>query len=209
MNKFKTIVSLTLFNIFSLSIFYSCFAFGPSSNVIYQGIDISRWQGTINFLAVKKSGIDIIYMKSSEGRGYIDPYFERNYKEAKLNGFKVGFYHYVTARTVSSAREQASFFAKVIAGKTPDCKLAMDFEDFGNLSISEINAISTAFLETLEKITNIDSLIYSNSYSAKNIFGIELAKYPLWVANYNVNSPSGNGKWQNWVRMAIYKYWYC
>ena len=37
------------------------------------------------------------------------------------------------------AREQATFFARVIAGKSPDCKLAMDFEDFGNLSILQIN----------------------------------------------------------------------
>lgn len=98
-----------------------------------------------------------------------------------------------------AAKEQAIFFAKVIAGKISNCKLAMDFEDFGNLSISQINEISKVFLETLEKETGSQALIYSNSYSARNIFSSELTKYPLWVANYNVSKPSGNGKWNTWV----------
>ena len=186
-----------------------CFAFEPSSSKIYQGIDVSHWQGNIDFSFVKRSGIDIVYIKSSEGKSYIDSYFETNYKNAKANGLKVGFYHYVTARSVSAAKEQALFFARVIAGKSPDCKLAMDFEDFGNLTIDEINKISKAFLETLEKETGIEALIYSNAYSAKNIFSSDLSKYPLWVANYNVSKPSGNGKWQTWVRLAVYKHRYC
>lgn len=75
----------------------------------------------------------------------------------------------------------------------------MDFEDFGNLSISQINEISKVFLETLENETSSQALIYSNSYSARNIFSSELTKYPLWVANYNVSRPSKNGKWDTWV----------
>lgn len=97
------------------------------------------------------------------------------------------------------AKEQAIFFARVIAGKSPDCMLAMDFEDFGNLSISQINEISKTFLETLQKETRSQVLIYSNSYSAKNIFSSSLSKYPLWVAHYGVSQPSYNGKWNSWV----------
>ncbi len=174
-------------------------AFGPSSNQIYQGIDVSSWQGTINFSAVKNSGIDVVYIKSSEGRSYIDPYFEINYKNAKANGLKVGFYHYVTARSIEQAREQANFFAQVISGKEVDCRLAMDFESFGNLSVSQINEISKVFLQTLESITNSQAVIYSNAYSARAIFSSELTKYPLWVANYGVSEPNSNEKWGTWV----------
>ena len=191
--------TLLLGLVFSISIPFYSFSFGPSSSEIYQGIDVSSWQRTINFSAVKNSGIEVVYIKSSEGRSYIDPYFETNYQNAKANGLKVGFYHYVTARSVYQAREQASFFAKVIQGKQPDCRLAMDFEDFGNLSISQINEISKVFLETLKNLTNSELVIYSNAYSARTIFSNELAKYPLWVANYEVNEPSSNGKWDTWV----------
>lgn len=147
-NKF---LSLLCFFILLVTISTPIFAFGPSSNTIYEGIDISSWQKNVNFSKVKNSGIDIVYIKSSEGTRYIDPYFESNYKNAKANGLKVGFYHYVTARNVTQAKEQANFFARIISGKQIDCKLAMDFESFGNLSVSQINEISKVFLETIRK----------------------------------------------------------
>lgn len=195
----KIFIVLLFFLTFCTSASLPCFAFGPSSNQIYQGIDVSSWQRNIDFSAVKNAGIDIVYIKSSEGQSYIDPYFESNYQKAKANGLKVGFYHYVTARTVEQARVQANFFARVISGKQPDCRLAMDFENFGNLSVYQINEISKVFLETLENATGSEVVIYSNAYSARAIFSSELTKYPLWVANYGVSSPGSNGKWQSWV----------
>lgn len=96
----KKIVLLYLIIIFSIFVYIPSFAFSPSSNNIYEGIDVSRWQGNINFSLVNNSGISVVYIKSSEGRTYIDPYFEKNYSEAKANGLKVGFYHYVTAKSV-------------------------------------------------------------------------------------------------------------
>lgn len=184
---------------FAVLSFTPSFAFGPSSETIYQGIDISSWQGNVDFTAVKNSGIDIVYIKSSEGSQYINPYFETSYQNAKANGLKVGFYHYVTARTTDEAVTQANFFAKTISNKSPDCRLAMDFESFGNLSVVEINEISRVFLETLERATGAKSVIYSNAFSARTIFSENLTKYPLWVANYGVNVPESNGKWNVWV----------
>ena len=104
-------------SIFSFLIPFSTYAFSPSSNQIYQGIDISSWQGNVNFANVKNSGIDIVYIKSSEGTTYINPYFESSYSNAKTNGLKVGFYHYVRARTTNQAINEANFFARVISGK--------------------------------------------------------------------------------------------
>lgn len=116
--------------LFALAISLPCFAFGPSSYPLYQGIDISSWQKNVNFYNVKSSGIKIVYIKASEGTNYINPYFESSYQKAKANGLKVGFYHYVTARNTSEAQSQALFFANVIRGKLSDCKLVMDFEKF-------------------------------------------------------------------------------
>ena len=184
-----------------LTSFASCYtyAFTPSSNPVYQGIDISSWQGNVNFSAVKNSGIDIVYIKSSEGTTYINPYFESSYSNAKANGLKVGFYHYVRARSTQQAINEANFFARVVSGKQVDCKLAMDFENFGNLSVNQINEISKAFLETLEKATNSQPIIYSNVFSTRTIFSTELTIYPLWIANYGVSVPGSNGKWNSWV----------
>lgn len=198
-NQMNRLCTLFIILFFIISISLPCFAFGPSSNVIYQGIDVSSWQGSIDFSAVKNSGIEVVYIKSSEGQSYIDPYFESNYQNAKANGLKVGFYHYVTARTIEQAQVQANFFARVVSGKQADCRLAMDFESFGNLSTTEINEISKSFLETLENATKSEAVIYSNAYSARTIFSNELTNYPLWVANYGVSEPGSNGKWETWV----------
>ena len=176
-----TLLSFVFLIIFTYFSFSPTYAWGPSSNQIYQGIDVSNWQRNIDFNAVKNSGIDVVYIKSSEGRSFIDPYFETNYNNARANGLKVGFYHYVTARSIEQAREQALFFENVINGKHVDCRLAMDFEDFGDLSVSQINEISKVFLETLENATNIKAVIYSNG------------KWNTWVGWQYTSTGTVNG----------------
>lgn len=174
------------------------YAIEPAGSV-YEGIDVSGWQGEIDFSQVKNSGINFVYIKSSEGQNTVDSYFRRNYEEARSNGLNIGFYHYVRARTTEEARLEAEHFANTIAGTVPNCKLAMDFENFGNLSIGEINEISKVFLERVQELTNKEMIIYSNTSSARTIFSQELAnEYPLWVAQYYVSNPSDNGKWNVW-----------
>ena len=164
--KINYIYTLFLMFFTILAITLPSFAFGPSSDVIYQGIDVSSWQRTINFSNVKSSGVDVVYIKSSEGKSYIDPYFETNYRNAKANGLKIGFYHYVTARSTSQAQEQAIFFAKVIAGKEIDCRLAMDFESFGNLSISDRNQFTNGIF--LSSTTPLPTPETSGNSSTEN-----------------------------------------
>ncbi len=169
------------------------------SNGLIKGIDVSRWQGNIDFNEVASSGVEIVYIKSSEGLNYIDPYFETNYQNAKAAGLKVGFYHYVTSKSIHNAVLQADFFVKTIADKAPDCMLAIDFESFENLSNDEINNIALAFLQEVESKSGKEAIIYSNSYSAETIFNSSLTNYPLWVAHYDVSNPKPLGAWNNWI----------
>lgn len=164
-----------------------------------EGIDVSRYQGYIDYSSVRASGIEIVYIRSSLGNSYVDPYFRQNYNNAKANGLKVGFYHYVIARNVTEAREEARFFASTISGLQPDCLLAMDFEQLNGLSNYEVNQISLAFLQELENLTNKRAVVYSDSYNANNVFDSTIAsRYPLWLAQYGVSSPNP-GNWSNWI----------
>lgn len=177
----------------------NCYALSPSSENLFEGIDVSSWQGYIDYNQVKKDGIEIVYIKASQGQNYKDPYFEINYENAKLNGLKVGVYHYLTARSITEAEREAEFFSSIISEKQIDCKLAIDFEDFGELSKENINDITRAFAEKVEELTEKDVIIYSDLYNAKNTFTLS-DEYPLWVAFY------GNYKemeltqlaWENW-----------
>lgn len=196
MNKKVTFFILLVVMFVTISI--EIYALSPSSNVIYQGIDVSEWQGNIDFKKVKDSGVDVVYIRAGQGFSYKDAKFEMNYEEAKKNGLKIGVYHYVTARNVDDAKLQAKFFASLISKKKIDCKLAMDFEAFGDLTNIQINEISLAYLKELEQLTKKEVIVYSNTYSAKYKFNSKVAQYPLWVAQYGVNQPQDNGKWKNW-----------
>ena len=93
---------ISIFLIFSVAILlqsHNTYAITQASDTLYNGIDVSDWQGYIDYSQVKNSGIDIVYIKASQGTTIIDSYFEANYTNAKANGLKVGFYHYVTATT--------------------------------------------------------------------------------------------------------------
>lgn len=174
-------------------------AIPPSGGRQYRGIDISEFQGEIDFEEVRRSGIEAVYIRVGSGE-YTDEYFAENYERAKAAGLKIGFYHYVTARSVDEGRRQARFFASLAAGREPDMRLAMDFEYFGSLSVSQINAISEAYLDELTALTKREAVIYSDLSNARNIFSRALAeKYPLWAAQYGADEPSANGKWREWV----------
>ena len=199
----KRFIILLVFIVTMLFQFYilvlPSFAFSPSGDTIYEGIDVSSWQGEIDFSQVKASGIEVVYIKSSEGFRSVDSYFEQNYTNAKNAGLKVGFYHYVTARSVEDAVRQANFFVSTISGKNPDCKLAMDFESFGSLGREEINQIALTFMQTVKNVSGKDVIIYSDEYNANSTFESNLATYPLWVAQYEVSEPTVREHWSNWA----------
>ena len=105
--------SFVLFLIFAFLLFANInmtYAITPSSNPQYQGIDVSDWQGYINYAQVRESGIEVVYMKSSQGSDLKDPYFDLNYKNAKANGLKVGFYHFLTATNTRRSGTRSSIF---------------------------------------------------------------------------------------------------
>ena len=164
----------------------SVFAITPVSNLEYQGIDVSHWQGYIDYSEVRRSGIEVVYIKASQGTNIKDAYFEINYENAKANGLKVGFYHFLTATNTEEAEQEARFFASVISGKTPDCKLVMDYETFGGVGVQESNEIAQVFLETTRRLTNKDIIIYSDLSNSQSRFSSELAEnYELWLAYYS------------------------
>lgn len=196
MKKIFIILLCTIFSLFIM--IYPSLAIEPSSSSIYEGIDISEYQGYIDYKKVKQDGIQVVYIRSSEGNNYIDPYFETNYRNAKENGLYIGCYHYLTAKTVEEANEQASFFISLIRGKSIDCKLAMDFESFDNLTNEEVNKISLIFLNKVKELSGKDVIVYSDIYNATNLFYGEITNFPLWIAQYDVEEPSDNGNWSKW-----------
>ncbi|MCI8759549.1 MAG: hypothetical protein HFJ34_00185 [Clostridia bacterium] len=100
------------------------------------------------------------------------------------------------------AEQEAQFFASVIAGKQPDCKLVMDYEVFGGVSKEESNRIAEVFLETVKRLTNKEVIVYSDLSNARDRFGREIAdNYELWIAYYGDynNLRNVETSWERWI----------
>ncbi|OOB80254.1 MAG: hypothetical protein BEN19_05875 [Epulopiscium sp. Nuni2H_MBin003] len=181
--------------IFIVSLLFNISIFGAE----FKGIDVSEWQGEIDFTKVKDAGIEVIYMKVAQGSDYEDSYWQTNYEGAKNEGIKVGFYHYITATSDDEAIIQATYFYNLIKDKDMDCYPAMDYESFSNLSTSKINSIASTYLSELESLSGVTPAVYTDESNAKNLWDSTLAKYPLWVAEYGVSEPNSIGNWSEWV----------
>lgn len=164
----------------------------------HKGIDVSVWQGDIDFRKVKDDGINYVYIRACEGANYVDTKFERNYENARKEGINVGFYQYVTARNTKEARDQAHFFYSLIKDKSQDLRPAMDFEELGGLNKKEANDIAVAYLDTLKKLTKYTPAFYSDAYDVESVWENELKEYPLWVADYGASEPYTTGIWGKW-----------
>lgn len=168
-----------------------------------KGIDVSQWQGNIDFNAVKKSGIDFVIIRAGYGReiSQKDPYFEQNYKRAKSAGLNVGAYWYSYAISESDAKKEAQTCMQVISGKTFEYPIYFDLEEQFQFAKGTIfcSSLVRAFCDTLNAAGYYSGLYISRSPLQNYIAADVKEKYPLWIAEYNstLNYSGKYGIWQN------------
>lgn len=173
-------------------------ALSPDGYPLLEGIDVSVWQGEVDFSAVSRDGIEVVYIRAGYGEQE-DSFFRTHYEQAHAAGLHIGFYHYLTAETEDEAIRQARLFAERIHGLDYDCRPAMDYEAFRGLSAAQVNAVAHTFLQTLESLTGQTPLVYSDAYAANEIFDASVARYPLWVADYGPEEPAVDTHWTSWA----------
>lgn len=172
----------------------------PDGDPRYNGVDISRWQGSsIDFGQVKDAGVDVVYMRAGGSSDFTDPDFERNYAGAKDAGLKVGFYFYTDPATTEEAEAQAAFFASLVEDKDPDCRLAMEFVNDG-LNKETVNELALVFLRKTEELTGHEAVVYCNASTARTVYSGDITvEFPLWVAEYGVEEAPEDLNWDSWV----------
>ncbi|GAB6170200.1 hypothetical protein JCM1393_26600 [Clostridium carnis] len=164
-----------------------------------KGIDVSEWQGDIDYSKVRGSGKKIVYIKATQGVNFVDPKLDSNYENAKAYGLLVGFYHFFIPSTENNALDQANNFVNSISNKISDCKLALDLEVTGGLNPYSVSYLASIFLDEVKRLTNLDVVLYTyTNFAINNITSI-LSKYPLWIAEYEVSTPNANPIWNSWI----------
>lgn len=167
------------------------------------GIDVSEFQGNINWNEVKRSGIKFAILREGYGtqsNGNIDSKFIENYNNANLLEVPLGAYHYSVALSTQEAFQEAEFCLKNIGNRKFEYPICLDMEAPEQLSLDNRTRtdICKTFCEEIEK-AGYYAMIYCNLNWWKNyLINEELAaKYDLWLAQYEVRYPSIScGIWQ-------------
>lgn len=168
----------------------------------FYGIDVSKWQGNIDWQKVKASGVQFAMLRAGYGRfaGQADETFEKNYQAASSAGISVGAYHYSYAKTVEQAKAEAVYCLSLIKGKTFAFPICYDVEDDvqKNLTKDELSDIITAFCEILENagyyVSVYMNLHWLNTKVREDIF----EKYDIWLAHWTQKTTFARdyGLWQ-------------
>lgn len=156
---------------------------------VYRGIDVSKWQGDINWSRVKNSGIQFAMIRSGFGwsQGQEDIRFKYNYENAKRVGMPIGAYHFSYATTTEEAIKEAEFCHSVLKGRKFEYPIAydMEYEKQAALGKEKISAIAKAFCERMESY-GYYVCIYANLYWFNNYFTDEIfKKYDVWLAQWS------------------------
>lgn len=170
-----------------------------------KGIDVSMWQGNVDFSKVKAAGYDFVIIRCNNWDNglncvVVDPYFEQNYARAKAAGLAVGVYYYTWQSSVLGARKDAELCLELIRGKQFEYPIYFDLEwqkAFAQ-GRSVCSAMVETFCKTLEEAGYFVGLYISRSPLQDYITPEVAKRYVLWIAEYGVNAPRYNGEYGMW-----------
>lgn len=181
----------------------------------YKGIDVSKFNGSVNWGFVKRDGIDFAFIRAgfrgygSRGTLNEDPYFKLNMQGAKQAGIPVGVYFITQAITPQEAVQEANWVIERVKNYNIDYPIAIDIEAPGlenpndiprtqNLDKNTRTYLAKLFCQTIQKSGYIP-IIYCNVDWAYNYLNMsELSEYDTWIASYRDNNPGYNGKYSIW-----------
>ena len=178
----------------------------PDPDIAY-GIDVSRYQGDIDFNKVKAAGCEFVYLRAmiyNNNELGVDRKFEEYYKDAKAAGLKIGVYYYSTDSTIEMLHEHTAELLKVLKDKEIDLPVAFDWESWWNfqkykMSIVDINNLFYEFADIMTQ-NGYKTILYASKYYLEIIW--QPAGYDVWLAHY-VKQTSYEGEYTIWQTGSI------
>lgn len=167
----------------------------------FRGIDVSKWQGNIDWNRVKASGVDFAILRAGYGSvsSQKDVTFEDNYQNAKAAGIPVGAYHYSYAKDIAGAKREAQTFLEWIKGKQFEYPVVFDIEESAtyNLGRNTVSEIIKTFCSIVEAAGYYVS-VYTNKNWLDHVVSDEVkSKYDTWLAQWT-STPSYIGPYGMW-----------
>lgn len=179
-----------------------------------KGVDVSSYQGIIDWSKAKAAGVDFAILRSILKSGKLDSSFNRNYDGAKAVGLPVGVYKYSYALNVAEAKAEAEAVIKAMSGRVFELGVWLDLEDKTQraLSKSQLTAIIDTFKSVIEK-AGYSFGIYCNLDWYKNVIEVDKFNCPYWVARYPSDKPmtldqDANTKYKPAIRHTLWGWQY-
>ncbi len=178
------------------------------ANAVKLGIDVSKWNGEIDWEVVKAEGVDFAiircgYRGSSSGWLLEDPYFYKNMTGAKKAGIKVGLYFFTQATNLVEAVEEASMVVSLLGDTEIEYPVFIDTEGAGgngradNLDPGTRTAVVNAFCQTIQN-AGLDAGVYSGrNWFYNNLIVDEMEAPNVWLAEYR-QTPLYEGRYDMW-----------
>lgn len=174
----------------------------------YRYIDVSRYQGTIDWAQVAAAGYKGAMLKtvstnhklSKRADGlYIDPTFETNYRNAKAAGLDVGVYYYTYATNKDMVNAELSLLRQAVYGKELTLPVAVDVEDNKLVSLDkqDLTDLTAYALHEVEQMGFYAQLYTYTSFAKAHLFvgGAALHPYDVWLADYTGKTPKVDFKY--------------
>ena len=161
------------------------------------GIDVSHWQGAIDWDGVAGDGVEFAFIKATEGGDYTDPRFAANWAGARQAGVVRGAYHFFRPQT--DAMAQAAHFLRTVPLAPGDLPPVLDVEVTDGRSLDVVAAGVRTWLQEVERATGRRPIIYTRASFWTAQMGGGYGGYPLWVAHYGVASPNIPSGWSGWT----------
>lgn len=166
---------------------YESFGIRIPRNYSVHGIDVSAYQGKIDWQMVKSMSEDSVhisfaYIKATEGIAQVDPYFQRNWRECPKAGIICGAYHFF--RPQKSGAWQAKFFLQTVRIERGDLPMMVDVETLDGTSPAKMREELNSFLAYVKRKTRVKPVIYSGLSFYNDYLRGFYDTYPLWLAHY-------------------------
>ncbi|HSK01665.1 MAG TPA: GH25 family lysozyme, partial [Kofleriaceae bacterium] len=164
-----------------------------------KGIDVSYYQGAIDWPAVRADGVEYAFVRVGDGVGYIDSRFEPNWAGAAAQGILRGAYQFF--RPAQDPIAQADILLGKLAGQPGELPPVIDVEDDGGLSPGQIEAAVRAWIGRVRPVIGREPIIYTGYYFWRDEVGApDLTTSPLWHAQYTTAAcPNIPPPWADWA----------
>ena len=173
-----------------------------------RGIDISHYQGEINWDELRNSMIEgcplrFIMIKATEGAGKLDENFNDNFYQAREYGFIRGAYHFWSNK--STAREQAYYFLKQVHLEDGDLPPVLDVEHKpSDVSDEDFQRDILTWLHIVEDKYHVKPILYTYyKFKEKYLNAPVFDDYPYWIAHYYVDKVEYKGTWKFWQHTDV------